>query len=65
MQVVNSLQKGYHALSDEILVETFLAKFRGDLSAGSPTDTLLRLDPPHEDLIRTRHRHGLTKTSLG
>jgi hypothetical protein len=26
----------------------------GDLSAGSPTDTLLRLSPPHESLVRQR-----------
>ena len=38
----------------------------GDLAAGSPTATLLRLNPPHQALARLApHGASLTKTWLG
>jgi len=39
--------------------------YGGDLTAGSPTVTLLRLNPPHEALARRPQSGSLTKTSLG
>lgn len=39
-----------HTLTTEVII------FGGDLSAGSPTDTLLRLSPPHALSVRTEQK---------